>query len=363
MTDKMKVYTKVLKMMKQMLPTSSENQVIVLAMLVAGIVTGRKAQLSEISLHIPHSSKPESLTKRFHRFVKNKHVNPETIYMPFAQLILQALGDQPLMLAIDGSVVGRGCMVLMVGVIYKGRLLPLSWTVCRGKKGHLPATQHIALLKQLKAILPASAEIVLLGDAEFDSYDLLNWLKTETDWAFVCRTSPQLYLTHEGEQYPIRQLLAGENTVTSVTDAAFTKKELSPVTIIAWWTNPHKKPVYLVSNLRCFNDCIAFYKHRFKIETLFSDQKSRGFHIHKSHLAIPQRIRRLLVAAVLAYIWMVYLGVKIMNDKTLKSRIDRTHRTDKSLFRLGLDWMKYALTQGLDFDVIFKPPLLNGGVR
>lgn len=32
-----------------------------------------------------------------------------------------------------------------------------------------------------------------------------------------------------------------------------------------------------------------FYKKRFRIETFFSDEKSRGFYLHKSHLADPQR--------------------------------------------------------------------------
>jgi len=43
------------------------------------------------------------------------------------------------------------------------------------------------------------------------------------------------------------------------------------------------------------------------IETFFSDQKSRGFHPYQSHLADPQRLSRLLIAAYLAYIWIIYL--------------------------------------------------------
>jgi len=45
---------------------------------------------------------------------------------------------------------------------------------------------------------------------------------------------------------------------------------------------------------------------RFRIATFFSDQKSRGFHMHKSHLSAVQRLSRLFIAACLAYIWIVY---------------------------------------------------------
>ncbi len=34
--------------------------------------------------------------------------------------------------------------------------------------------------------------------------------------------------------------------------------------------------------------------------------------------------------------------------------IDRTERIDKSLFRLGLDWIKHALKRRLDFQPLFQ---------
>gem|GEM_PF-5245646 len=42
----------------------------------------------------------------------------------------------------DGSVVGRGCLALMLSVVYHGRALPLCWVVVRGAKGHFPETTH-----------------------------------------------------------------------------------------------------------------------------------------------------------------------------------------------------------------------------
>jgi len=108
MTDKMKVYTKIMQKLKKMMPQTPQNQMVTVAMMVAGIVLGRKAQLSNISLEVPHPAKPASLEKRMHRFVKNKQFEVEVNYLPFARLILTQLADKPLVLAIDGSTVGRG---------------------------------------------------------------------------------------------------------------------------------------------------------------------------------------------------------------------------------------------------------------
>jgi D-alanyl-lipoteichoic acid acyltransferase DltB (MBOAT superfamily) len=90
-----------------------------------------------------------------------------------------------------------------------------------------------------------------------------------------------------------------------------------------------------------------------RIETFFSDQKSRGFNIHKSHWADPARLSCMLIAAGLAYIWMICRGLQVSAESNVTS-IDRTEHLDKSLFRLGLDWIKYALKHRFDFQPLFQ---------
>jgi hypothetical protein len=85
-----------------------------------------------------------------------------------------------------------------------------------------------------------------------------------------------------------------------------------------------------------------WYQKRFKIETFFSDQKSRGFNLHKSHLSDPDRLAKLMLAACLAYLWIVYLGVWSIQQK-LHFVVHRTDRCDLSLFQLGLRILEYLL--------------------
>jgi len=60
-----------------------------------------------------------------------------------------------------------------------------------------------------------------------------------------------------------------------------------------------------------------------------------------------------MIAACLAYIWMVALGLLTPANGNHKL-IDRTDRVDKSIFRLGVDWLRYALKKGRSFDVFFR---------
>lgn len=353
MTDKKKVYSKVMKKLKKMMPTTPQNQVVTIAMMVTGIVLGRKAQLSVMSLEIPHPAKPASLEKRFQRFVKNERFDVQVSYLPFAHLILSHLADKPLVLAMDGSTVGRGCMALMVGVIYHKRAIPLAWIVYKGKKGHTSADHHITVLKQLLPLLPEGAEVVLLGDGEYDTIEMLTWMTNCTNWQYVVRTAKSNIITHGELQYALRDLCGGHGSITCAQDVLFTLQEFGPVMAVAWWGKQYDDPIYLISN--CASPTLAcnYYHRRFRVETLFSDKKSRGFHIEKSHLCDPSRLVCLLLATSLAYIWLIHLGMMVFHDEAKRSLVDRTHRTDKSLFRLGLDWLKYTLTHGLGFDVAF----------
>jgi hypothetical protein len=105
-----------------------------------------------------------------------------------------------------------------------------------------------------------------------------------------------------------------------------------------------------------------WYAKRFRIETFFSDQKSRGFNLHKSHISDPKRLARLMIAACLAYIWIVYLGVVAKRDGWVRI-IHRADRCDLSLFRLGLGLLEHLMNEHLAIPVAFQIPRLAGSVR
>ena len=140
-----------------------------------------------------------------------------------------------------------------------------------------------------------------------------------------------------------------------IPEVTFTLEEYGPVLAIAWWDAKYKDPIYLVSNMELMEEACHWYKKRFRIETFFSDQKSRGFDLHKSHITDPKRLARLMIAACLTYIWIVYLGVVAKRDKWV-GIIHRTDRCDLSLFRLGLSLLEHFLDKELPIPIAFQIP-------
>lgn len=351
MTDRDKVYTKVKKTIKQMLKLDHQGQVVTMAMMISGIVMSRKAQLSAMSSEVPGQTKDQSIEMRMRRWVKDD-LDVEAVYMPFARQILEALSHMPLVFVMDGSQAGRGCMVLMIGVVYQKRALPIAWLVYKGKKGHASAERHIQALEKVMPLPPKDSQVVLLGDAEYDTTEMLAWIKKNTSWQYVLRTSPQIYVQTSKQSQPIRNYPLKKGDLFYLKEVGFTQTSTMTLNVIGWWGSTYQEPIFLVTNVENAYEACRYYRRRFRIETFFSDQKSRGFHIHKSHLADPARLSRLLIAACLAYIWMITQGLRVIAEGNL-SLIDRTDRRDKSLFRLGLDWLKYALKHSIDFQPVF----------
>jgi len=266
---------------------------------------------------------------------------------PFVLFVIRIcyLAPHTLVLTMDGSGVGRGCLTLMVSVVYKKRALPITWIVVKGSKGHFPEETHVALLEQVHALVPEDADVVFLGDGEFDGTTLQATLDSY-GWVYVC-------LCQEGEEFTFADLGLRPGQRISLPEVTFTRQAYGPVHAIAWWGKEHKEPIYLVTNLELMAEACHWYAKRFRIETFFSDQKSRGFHLHKSHISDPVRLSRLMMAACLAYIWIIYLGALAELEGWVKV-IHRTDRCDLSLFQLGLRLLEHFLNEEMPIPVEFQ---------
>jgi hypothetical protein len=316
-------------------PTGHREQHLnTLVALICGLTGGRQAHLPTIADHAPSGgAKQESLVERFRRWLKNDHHTLAGWFLPVAKELLITLATQPLQLVMDGSTAGRGCLALMVSVVYHGRALPLCWVVVSAPKGHFPQATHQALLAQLAAMMPKQASVIFLGDGEFDGVDLLADL-CQLNWQYVCRTASNILVSAYGASFHVADLKPARGELLAVTPAWMTAEQYGPVSLVAVWEQPYQQPLYLVTNMTDLEAALAQYKKRGHSETFFSDQKSRGFHIHKSHLSDPKRLGRLLIASCLAYLWIIYLGV-CATEKNWMQLLHRHDRCDLSLFRLG----------------------------
>ena len=365
MSDNRRRYRSIRQQLKRLYPFEPKGNLArhlnTLAGLISGIVGSNSAHLPKVAKKVPDHSKKESRVKRFSRWVNNERITFECYYLPYVQALLVGLAHRSLLLAIDGSEMGRGCLTLMVSVIYKKRALPIAWVVVQGSKGHFPEDTHLRLVEHVHDIVPEGCDVILLGDGEFNGTTMQASVAAY-GWEYVCRTAKNALIWEDGDCFSLHEVGVRPGECMALYDVSITHQVYGPLLVIAWWKAEYKEPIYLVTNMSLLEEACYWYAKRFRIETFFSDQKSRGFHMHKSHISNPERLSRLMIATCLAYIWIVYLGVMAMRDGWVKI-IHRTDRCDLSLFQLGLDLLEHLLNEHLPILVAFQMPALAESVR
>jgi hypothetical protein len=324
-----------------------------LAALISGIVASQSTQLPQVAAHVPAGAQPESRVKRFARWLRNDQVTAEVYFILSAEVLLAHLALQTLVLVMDGSVVGRGCSALMLHVVYKGRALPLAWLVRQGKQGHFPEDLHIAVVEQVQDLLPLGAQVVVLGDGACDGTTLQHTVQAY-GWAYVVRTGSHITVVWDGEHFRCETVGACSKpgTLVELRDVRITEAAYGPVMFLCGWAKGSKEPLDLVTNLSAADEACRLYAKRFRIETFCSDQKSRGFYLHKSPLADPTRLARLLMAACLASLWIIHLGALCEHDGWVRI-IHRGDRCDLSVFQLGLRLLDSLLNEDCTIPVAF----------
>src|SRR6266403_3343612 len=209
MSDNLRRYRAIREALTQCYPGQPSGTVarhlITLAALISGIVGSKSTQLPHIAAKVPNGTKPESRVKRFARWFDNDHILEEVYFLPYADILLRHVALQTLVLVMDGSVAGRGCMALMIHVVSKGRALPLAWRVRQGPKGHFPEDLHIAVVALMREGIPEGARVVFLGDGEFDGTTLQETLN-KAGWSYVCRTGCHRTAWWDGETFRLDTL-------------------------------------------------------------------------------------------------------------------------------------------------------------
>jgi hypothetical protein len=361
MSDNHRRYCAILQALRRLTPHVKGHRarhLVTLAALICGIVGSKNSQLPAIASKTAGRAKRQSRITTWERWLNNKAITFEDFYLPYVNDLLKSLPEGPLELVIDGSVVGRHCMALVISVLHQGRALPLCWQVVRAKKGHLPQELHCYLVQQAQALLGPQREVIFLGDGEFDGTQLLDTLQ-EGGWQYVCRTARNTCLYEEGVEFSFAGLHLRPGDSVEIEGVGFTRARFAGVTAVGVWESDYADPLYLVTNLELGQEALAYYRKRYTIETFFSDQKSRGFHLADSHLSDPDRLCRLMIGSCLAYVWLVCLGVSVKEGGRL-SLIHRRTRCDLSLFQIGMIWLEHCLNEGLGIWVGFRLPPIRG---
>ena len=321
--------------------------------LLIGIYQSRSVTLSRIAGKIPGKAKLLSTVRRLERFLGNTAIRVRDWYAPIARQWLAAqirhLGE--IRLIVDGTKIGARHQLLIVGMAYRKRAIPIAWTWVKHVKGHSSSRKQLALLAYVRSLIPPDAAVFLVGDCEFGSVAVLQQLD-RWHWFYVLRQKSDTGLWFSEEQgwqtfgsfiqKPGQSFWLGTGYLTSV--------HIYRVNLLIHWKRGEKEPWCLATNLPDKRMALRFYALRPWIEEMFGDFKKHGFDLEQTRLCHFQRLSRLTLAVTILYVWLVSVGTHTIHAGH-RHLVDRKDRRDLCIFQIGFRFIERCLTNALSFNI------------
>ncbi|MFM6455760.1 MAG: hypothetical protein ACKPH7_28580 [Planktothrix sp.] len=148
---------------------------------------------------MPYPIKFESRRRNIQRFLNLESLKIETLWFPLIEIILKEKfkPKQPLKVAIDRTQ-WRDTNVFMISLIWDKRAIPLYWQLL-DKRGSSNLEEQQSLITPILELLK-DYEIIILGDREFGSVKLGQWL-CQQQVKFVLRIKQERYIQSDEEDY------------------------------------------------------------------------------------------------------------------------------------------------------------------
>lgn len=328
----------------------AQAQFLLLTILLNLIQSEKQVRLERLVRVLPYPITTESRRRKLQRFLDLPQLTIASIWFPLIAYWLTTYCSvgQTLSIAIDRS--QWGCINLFtIALIWERRAIPLYWCVLP-KLGNSNLSEQTLALQQVLPLLK-EYKVIVLGDREFCSVDLGNWLKT-MGVSFCLRLKKNHCVETENLIWQRLDQL-GIVPGTSFYFRGVRVRKTRPVEgfdIACKWKRNYqglkvKDAWFILTDLGSLPVAIAAYKKRMGIEEMFRDCKTGGYNIEGTGLRGDRLIKMILLMTI-AYSSAIFQGTEIQKKQVQKyvsrRREPRKKYRRRSTFGMGQDGEKWA---------------------
>jgi Transposase DDE domain len=323
-----------------------------LCWMIIGIIQSQNVHLNGFGVSVVSRAQvAQSPQRRFRRWLSNRRINGVAVHQA---LIQQAMGQwqgERLYLSLDTTVVWNCFCIVWVGVVYRGRTVPIAWRVVAQSSSTVRLWTIQRVLCQAHRVMPPGVSVVLLADRGFGDGKLMKYLRDTLGWHFRIRIKRSFQFQIEGQWRKVSsvQLAAGHAYFTPAVSIGKTKPYANVYLAFAHDRQSDEDWV-IVSDEPTTLQTFAQYRLRFQVEESFLDLKSNGFHLEASRLRDKFALTQLCGVIALTTLFLVLQGTQVVASG-LRRRVDPHWRRGMSYFKLGWNWIRLAITQQWDIQV------------
>lgn len=255
--------------------------------------------------------------------------------------VLSCLKGWRIHLLVDESKLHDRIGLMMVGVAFDGRCIPLAWRCYKGNsaKDYPPEGQVAVITRLLELVrkgLPDDRPVLVSADRGIGTSPKLCRRIDAMGFKYLVRITKQSeILTEDGEYTIYEQVKPG--AIWQAEGKVFKKHGRLPAHVRAIWDKDCAEPWLLITNDPSLTG--REYARRNWQEQSFRDLKSGGWNWSNSYVRCPQRMTRLIAILVVAYAWTLSMGCHAVEKglaRSLTRNQNRQPRRQWSLFKEGL---------------------------
>lgn len=277
-----------------------------LADLAASVLACRNVNTAEWAAILPRKIQEKSKERYISRFLSNSLINPLSVMNGFIPELTEMMGanGKTIILMLDQSKISDGFECLMVSLRVARRAIPVAWKVVK-TKGPIGFDIQKPLLDSVKEMIPEGVCVLFTADRFYGTSSMVQWCQ-RAKWGYRIRLKSNLIFEQEGGEITPDQ--AFKMKQTALKNARFHNSTIQ--TNVGILQEPgHLEPWVIAMDVCPSEYKILDYGLRWGIECLFSDFKSRGFSITKTHLSHEDRMERLILILTIALFWAVSTGM------------------------------------------------------
>lgn len=319
-----------------------------LSMMMLGIVEARTVNLKTVVGKIQSWSQEDSVYRRAQRFFSEIELDG----LLFTRLMVKLIGKERYKLCIDRTNWKLGNFninILMLAVADDGLAIPLAF-VLLNKTGNSNTLERTTLIEQVLKVINAEQIEVLLADREFMGQAWFKFL-IEHKIPFAIRIREN---SLADDWYRLSHFF----TSLAIAETRTLKQRYKlcgcPLGVAATKSQDEKLVIVVTNRNPAW--ALKLYAMRWQIESLFKALKSSGFNLEDTHITDINKLNTLVAVVSLAFLW----ALKVGNYLHLKNpiRLKAHGRREKSVFKLGLDFIHRAIT-----NLSFNKCLLDDAFR
>lgn len=344
-------------------PSLNIWQVENVALFSQGVIQAESCQQQQIARQVVCGERVESAARRLRRFLNNEVFPLEAFFREWTAWVASGLGEKVVYLLVDESKLGDRLGVMVVGVSWEGRCIPLAWECyIANSKEDYPEGGQVKLIERLLRIvqagIPADKTVVVLADRGIGTSPALCRAIESMGWHYLFRVTSQSKICTEQGEFTIAEMVR-EGEIWLASGKVFKQRGQIPAHARAIWDDGYAGPWALITNYEPLSG--YEYARRNWQEQSFRDLKSGGWQWATSRIRHPDHMERLMVLLVVAYAWVIALGgyaIRLGFGHPLQRHPDGQVRRHWSMFKEGLQFfVEYAQRYGVCPQFLFNPDL------